>query len=79
MRADDSANYHTWILNGFTYSDVWNYGKEIWCNLEGRYMHIISDLNHLAGQGYSMELCSVGVMGTKYVRDETLPETLEIQ
>ena len=25
-----------------------------------------------------MELCSVGVMGTKYVRDQTLSETIEI-
>lgn len=26
-----------------------------------------------------MELCSVGVMGTQYVREEAIPETLEIQ
>ena len=25
-----------------------------------------------------MRLCSVGIMGTKYVRDQTLPETLEV-
>ena len=79
MRADDSANYHTWIRGGGdTYNDVWNYGKEVWCNLEGRYMHIISDLKHLAGQGYSMELCSIGVMGTQYIRDEILSDTVEI-
>ena len=75
MRTDDSANYHTNTKWG---SNVWNYGKEVWCNLEGRYMHIIADLSHLAGQGYSMELCSVGIMGTQYVRDEPLPVTLEI-
>ena len=79
MKTDDSANYHTWIANGETYPDIWNTGKEIWCNLEGRYMHIIADLAHLAGQDYSMEICSVGIMGTQYVRDQILPETLVIQ
>ena len=78
MRTDDSANYHTWVYGGSTYENVWNFGKEVWCNLEGRYMHIVADLNHLAGQGYTMTLCSIGIMGTQYVRDQTLPETLEI-
>ena len=64
MRTDDSANYHSYMYDGNTYSDVWNYGKEVWCNLEGRYMHIVADLSHLAGSSYSMELCSVGIMGT---------------
>ena len=22
---------------------VWAYGKEIWCNMEGRYTHIVAD------------------------------------
>ena len=26
-----------------------------------------------------MELCSVGVMGTKYVRDQTLSQSIEVQ
>ena len=42
-------------------------------------MHIVADLSHLAGQGYSIGLCNVGIMGTKYTRDQTLPVTLEIQ
>ena len=79
MRTDDPENYHDWIDNSATtHNNVWNYGKEIWCNLEGRYMHIVADLSHLAGQHYSMELCSIGIMGTQYIRDETLPETIEI-
>ena len=64
MRTDDVSNYHTATNGGSSYTDIWNYGKEVWCNLEGRYMHIVSDLSHLAGQGYSMELCTVGIMGT---------------
>ena len=74
MKIDDTQNYHDWR----TWTNLWSYGHEAWCNLEGRYTHIVADLSHLAGQGYSMELCSVGIMGTQYVRDEPLPETLEI-
>ena len=48
MRTDNSANYNSWTRSGITYT-VWNYGKEVWCNLEGRYMHIVADLAHLAG------------------------------
>ena len=35
MRTNDPNNYSTVSLNG---SDVqmWNYGAEIWCNLEGQ-------------------------------------------
>lgn len=75
MRTDDSTNYHN---NPRTSTKFWNFGKEIWCNLEGRYMHIVADLNHLSGSTYSMELCSLGIMGTQYVRDEPVPETLQI-
>ena len=74
MKVGDTQNYHDWKHH----TNLWNYGHEAWCNLEGRYTHIVADLSHLAGQGYSMELCSVGIMGTQYVRDETLPATLEI-
>ena len=38
--------------DGWYYDDKlgrkgWTYGKEVWCNLEGRYTHIIADLGHL--------------------------------
>lgn len=49
MRTDDSTNYHDWADFYDTYTDIWNFGKEVWCNLEGRYMHIVADLVHLAG------------------------------
>ena len=77
MQTNDSANYHTWTANNND-NDVWNFGKEVWCNLEGQYMHIVADLSHLAGQDYNVELCTVGIMGTQYIRDQTLPENLEI-
>ena len=42
MRTTESDNYHTWNTDG-TYTRQWKYGKEIWCNLEGRYTHFIAD------------------------------------
>ena len=33
----------------------WTYGKEIWCNLQGRYTYIVADLSHLPD--YTMRLC----------------------
>ena len=36
---------------------VWPYGAEIWCNLEGSYVHLVADLSHLGGTAYEMSLC----------------------
>ena len=49
MRTDDASNFHTATYYSTPRSNLWNYGKEIWCNLEGRYVHIVADLSHLAG------------------------------
>lgn len=49
--------------------DLWNYGIEKWCNMDGQYMTLVSDLTHLKGQDYEMSICSLGVMGVEYVRD----------
>lgn len=78
MRYTDSSNYHTLINVGTTYNNIWNYGRETWCNLEGRYLHIIADLSHLAGEGYNMQLCSVGIMGTQYIRATPVPDNFTV-
>ena len=49
MKTDDASNYHTYSNNNDTFNNVWNYGRETWCNLEGQFMHIVADLAHLAG------------------------------
>ena len=38
-------------------------------------MHIIADFSHLQDTygSYRMSLCSLGIMGTEYVRNETPP------
>ena len=41
-------------------------------------MHIVSDLSHLAGATYEMSLCSIGIMGTPYTRNEPLTTFVEL-
>ena len=48
---------------------IWPFGAEHWCNLEGQYLHIVSDMSLYADQNYETSICSLGVIGTRYVRD----------
>ena len=58
---------------------IWPFGAEHWCNLEGAYIHIVSDMSHLAGEDYETSICSLGVIGTRYVRDgESLPSEITL-
>ena len=66
-----------WYYDELASSIAWTYGKEIWCNLEGRYMYIIADLSHLVGS-YTMSLCSLGIMGTEYVHSKPPPTDITI-
>ena len=56
---------------GYGKGVIWPYGKENWCNLEGRYLHIVADMNNLMTQfgQINANICTLGVFGTKYVRD----------
>ena len=56
---------------------VWTYGMEVWCNLEGQYVHIVADLGHLVPP-YTMSLCSVGIMGTSFTRNEPVPDHIAL-
>ena len=46
----------------------WKFGTEVWCNLEGQYTHIVIDNLSALGSYYTMSVCHLGIMGTKYVR-----------
>ena len=76
MRVSDQSSYtvasYKAIETSQTYDNAswWNYGREIWCNLEGQYTTIVADLTSLTG-AYEMSLCNVSIMGTQYVRDDT--------
>ena len=61
---------------------VWPFGKENWCNLEGRYLFMVADMSqHVSSAADSdkVSVCSLGVYGTRYIRNgESLPATIEI-
>ena len=61
---------------------VWPFGKENWCNLEGRYLHMVADMSQQiasAENSDTVTVCSVGVFGTKYIRNgEPLPDTIGV-
>ena len=53
---------------------MWNYGKEVWCNRKGRYTTIVVDVTS-APTDTSVKICSVGVMGTKYLETYSPPDS----
>ena len=66
MRYDDDTNFTTIKINGDE-KKVWNYGKEIWCNLQGQYTTIVVD--NSAQKTMNIKICNLGIMGTKYWRE----------
>ena len=61
---------------GGTNADMWAWGKELWANKQGRYIHFVADYSHLTGA--TVSICNLGIMGTKYVRDTPLPEEVTL-
>ena len=81
MRVDDSNNYTTisYAAEGGYTGDFWNFGKEIWCNKEGQYTTIVADFKHLANkENFYPGLCSLPIMGTRYIRDTNIASTLSL-
>ena len=56
--------------------DVWAWGKELWVNMQGRYIHFVADYSHRSGA--TVSICTLGIMGTKYVRDTPVPTELTL-
>ena len=52
------------------------YGMEAWCNLEGQFVHIISDLTGQEGDSFTQSICNLGIMGTEYKRNKSVPNYL---
>ena len=56
------------------------FGEEVWCNLEGQYTTIVADFNDLVvGTKFNVNICSLGVMGTKYVRSAEITKSLKVE
>ena len=80
----DVDDYSSYVFDAFAYRHeggkdnfgkgrgmVWPYGKENWCNLEGTHLHFVADLRHLSSyDSITTTICTVGVFGTRYVRDK---------
>lgn len=62
---------------------VWPFGKENWCNLQGRYLHIVADMAEVVQDAPGTDeisVCTLGVFGTKYLRESafTVPSSFEV-
>ena len=50
MRTIDPNSYTSGeYTSGSVSGEFWNYGIEIWCNLEGQYVTMVADLADLSG------------------------------
>ena len=43
------TNWYTTGSTGNNSGNEWNYGLEVWCNLEGQYVTIVSDMSQYSG------------------------------
>ena len=48
----------TFIAEPYNVGKVWTFGTEVWCNIPGRYVHIVAPT-----QPNEIAICSIGVMG----------------
>ncbi len=65
--------------NGYGPDGYWKGGEEIWCNLPGKYTHIIVDFSAFNDpSSYKVNICSLGVMGNKYIRGSEPVTSLSI-
>lgn len=65
-----------YLDNSVNSSIDWPFGKENWCNMEGQYVHMVADMSeHIrtARSDEKVSVCGVGVYGTKYVREASVP------
>ena len=71
MKIDDTSNYTTLRNTGV----MWNYGKEIWCNLPGRYVALVADYQGAGETPSEVSICNIGIMGTEYERKTSLTDS----
>lgn len=72
MRVGEASSSTTYGIN-----TLWNYGREIWCNLEGRYTTIVADFSGVPGN-YNVSICNFAIMGTKYGRTASFTPSLNV-
>ena len=75
LRVDDPNNWSDYYFDD-DWREVWNFGVEAWCNLKGRYTHIVGDMSVQTLPDYKQRICQLGIMGTRYMRDSILPTSV---
>ena len=87
MNKDDATTYYfSQQVNEDVDNDIFDQGpgkvhkngNEIECNLTGKYVTMVSDMSEEAGNGYIFSICSVGIFGSSYYRDEPLTDIIEV-
>ena len=68
---NDGSPESGWIDDPWRGPNVWRYGTERPCNLEGRYVHIVADYSDPLTRPTEIAICTVGVMGNYIVEEET--------
>ena len=60
--ANDGSAESGWVNDPYHNVDVWRYGTERACRLDGQYVTIVADFSGEAGS-YEKALCALGVFG----------------
>ena len=79
MTLSDSDSFVDVTKYGDNNNKQFRFGKEVWCNLEGRYMSIVADFTGVGNTwdtDYDIDLCHVAVMGTEYIRTGSLSSSV---
>ena len=78
LQKDDPNNYYWDRYAGtrdnendpFGYGNGWVHknGVQIECNLFGKYVNIVINMQNEIGNGYEFEICSLAILGSTYER-----------
>ena len=79
LRTDDSSNYYEWFSSAGSGED-WAFGIEAWCNMPGRYTTVVADYSSIMSTYLAItpSICDFAVLGTRYIRDDPVPEQIEL-
>ena len=68
LNFDATSAEYGYRYDPFKNVNIWKHGKEAWCNMQGQYTTIVATFTEEID--YPPALCTVGIFGTNYVRDD---------
>ena len=45
MTGSRGETNYAWTTDLFKSEQTWSYGIEVWCNMQGRYVHLVADMS----------------------------------